>query len=85
VQLLSVIAFLLVEVLTPPHVSILSTVYREILRWVCVVDEDVLLHPFIATSMLFVSVTTLVLFFASGLYGEKIAYANRCASSFRHD
>jgi hypothetical protein len=27
--------------------------------------------------LLFVSVTTLVLFFASGMYSEKIAYANQ--------
>ncbi|KAJ4490393.1 hypothetical protein J3R30DRAFT_3421315 [Lentinula aciculospora] len=35
------------------------------------------IHPYLTTGMLFVSVTTLVLFFASGMYSEKIAYANK--------
>ncbi|KAJ3746390.1 hypothetical protein DFH05DRAFT_941362 [Lentinula detonsa] len=34
-------------------------------------------HPYVTTGLLFVSVTTLVLFFASGMYSEKIAYANK--------
>jgi hypothetical protein len=33
--------------------------------------------PYFASALLFVSVTTLVLFFASGMYSEKIAYANQ--------
>lgn len=39
--------------------------------------EDMHVHPFVASGLLFVSVTTLLLFFASGMYSEKIAYANR--------
>jgi hypothetical protein len=35
------------------------------------------LHPYFASGLLFVGVTTLVLFFASGMYSEKIAYANQ--------
>ncbi|KAG6908658.1 hypothetical protein DXG01_003752 [Tephrocybe rancida] len=34
-------------------------------------------HPYFSTGLLFVSVTTLILFFASGMYGEKISYANK--------
>ncbi|KAF8740043.1 hypothetical protein AX14_008955 [Amanita brunnescens Koide BX004] len=33
--------------------------------------------PYIASGFLFVAITTLVLFFASGMYTEKIAYANK--------
>lgn len=35
------------------------------------------LHPYIAKTLLLVTITTLALFFLSGLYEEKIAYANR--------
>jgi hypothetical protein len=38
-------------------------------------------HPYLTLGLLSVSVTTLVLFFASGLYSEKIAYANRSVFS----
>ncbi|KAF9781179.1 hypothetical protein BJ322DRAFT_1101241 [Thelephora terrestris] len=38
---------------------------------------DIHVHPYLTLGLLSVSVTTLVLFFASGLYSEKIAYANR--------
>ncbi|KAG8688889.1 hypothetical protein FRC11_004562, partial [Ceratobasidium sp. 423] len=34
-------------------------------------------HPYIIPGLWLVSVTTLILFFASGLYSEKISYANR--------
>lgn len=34
-------------------------------------------HPYFASGLLFVLVTALLLFFASGMYAEKIAYANR--------
>lgn len=40
-------------------------------------DTEVTVHPYFASGLLFVSVTTLVLFFASGMYSEKIGYANR--------
>lgn len=42
-------------------------------------EVHVHLHPFIAKGLLLVTVTTLALFFASGLYSEKIGYANRYA------
>lgn len=44
-------------------------------------DAKVRLHPYIASGLLFVSATTLVLFFASGMYSEKIAYANKCVAT----
>jgi len=39
--------------------------------------EDFVLHPYVTPGILLVAVTTLVLFYASGLYAEKIGYANR--------
>jgi hypothetical protein len=45
-------------------------------------ETDVALHPYFASGLLFVAVTTLVLFFASGLYAEKIAYANQSVILF---
>ena len=41
---------------------------------------EVHVHPYFTLGLLSVSVTTLVLFFASGMYSEKIAYANRSVS-----
>ncbi|KAF8148453.1 hypothetical protein B0H34DRAFT_737107 [Crassisporium funariophilum] len=80
-NLLLVIAFLLAEVLLPPDNSILSIPYKillqRILPGIYTPETEVLLHPYIASGLLFVSVTTLVLFFASGMYTEKIAYANK--------
>ncbi|KII91549.1 hypothetical protein PLICRDRAFT_38318 [Plicaturopsis crispa FD-325 SS-3] len=80
-QLLLVIAFLLSEVLL--HTSFLAIPYAAFLRTV-LPDiyagpnaEEVRLHPYFASGLLFVAVTTLVLFFASGMYSEKIAYANQ--------
>ncbi|KAG6852642.1 hypothetical protein C0991_010239 [Blastosporella zonata] len=78
-QLLLVIAFLLAEVLLPPNVSLLVIPYRMLLRGIYTeeVVQGVYVHPYVATGMLFVSGTTLVLFFASGMYEEKILYANK--------
>jgi len=80
-QLLVVIALLLAEVLLPPDVSIVSIPYNALLRWllpdIYTRDTFVILNPYFATGLLFVSVTTLVLFFASGMYSEKISYANK--------
>ena len=76
-QLLLVIAFLLCEVILPPQISILSIPYKmflqRILPEVYHDDTQVTLHPYIASGLLFVSVTTLALVFASGMYSEKIA------------
>lgn len=80
-QLVLTIAFLLCEVILPPHISLISIPYRLLLEWmlpdVYASDPDVKMHPYIASGLLFVSVTTLVLVFASGMYSEKIAYANK--------
>ncbi|PPR06749.1 hypothetical protein CVT24_013056 [Panaeolus cyanescens] len=80
-QLIAAIIILLIEVLLPPDVSILVIPYKWLLQQLgpdfYKVDQEILLHPYIATGLLFISVTTLVLFFASGLYSEKIAYANK--------
>ncbi|EIN13818.1 hypothetical protein PUNSTDRAFT_56786 [Punctularia strigosozonata HHB-11173 SS5] len=78
-QLLVIIAFLLSEVhlqtnfLAIPYALFL----RKLLPDIYTPETPVLLHPYFASGMLFVSVTTLVLFFASGMYSEKIGYANR--------
>lgn len=78
-QLLAIIAFLLCEVLL--QTDYLSVPYRYALRATLPdVYRDaaaVRIHPFFASGLLFVAVTTLVLFFASGTYSEKIGYANR--------
>ncbi|KAF9036306.1 hypothetical protein BJ165DRAFT_1354622 [Panaeolus papilionaceus] len=80
-QLIAAIIVLLIEVLLPPDVSILVIPYKwllqQLLPEIYTAEKEVLLHPYIATGLLFISVTTLVLFFASGLYSEKIAYANK--------
>ncbi|RXW21450.1 hypothetical protein EST38_g4407 [Candolleomyces aberdarensis] len=77
-QLLLVIAVLLWEALLPPEASILVIPYRLLLQRILpAVDSDVRLPPYIPSGLLFVSVTTLLLFFASGMYSEKIAYANK--------
>ncbi|THU84738.1 hypothetical protein K435DRAFT_869959 [Dendrothele bispora CBS 962.96] len=34
-------------------------------------------HPYLTSGLLFVSATTLVLFFANGMYSEKVGYANK--------
>ncbi|KAG8693795.1 hypothetical protein FRC08_008879 [Ceratobasidium sp. 394] len=41
------------------------------------ITTPVILHPYLTPGVWLVAVTTLVLFFASGLYSEKISYANR--------
>ena len=79
-QLLIIIAFLLCEVVL--QTNLLSYPYKWVLHQVLPdiypEDADVRVHPYFASGLLFVSVTTLVLFFASGMYAEKIDYANRC-------
>ena len=79
VQLIFAIVFLLCEALL--HTSFLSIPYQYLLRHAFPSaygpDVEVRLHPYVASGLLFVSVTTLLLFFATGLYSEKIGYANR--------
>jgi hypothetical protein len=78
-QLIFDIIFLLCEVLL--DTSFLSAPYQYFLRLalpsVYGPDVEVHLPPYVASGLLFVSVTTLLLFFATGLYSEKIGYANR--------
>ncbi|KAH9829058.1 uncharacterized protein C8Q71DRAFT_792018 [Rhodofomes roseus] len=77
-QLLVIITFLASEVLL--QTNVLSIPYAVLLRAVFsdlyAERTDISIHPYFTTG-LFVSVTTLVLFFASGMYSEKIGYANR--------
>lgn len=85
-QLLAIIAFLLSEVLlqtsfmTIPYKFVLVKALPEIYA----ADSEVQLHPYFASGLLTVAVTTLVLFFASGIYTEKIGYANRSVSFSKH-
>ncbi|KAF8633485.1 hypothetical protein AX15_001411 [Amanita polypyramis BW_CC] len=86
-QLLAVIAFLLLEVVfLAPEDSLLIIPYKFLLQRVLphiyTPENEVALPPYIASGLLFVAITSLVLFFASGMYTEKIAYANRCVSSY---
>lgn len=80
-HLLIVIAILLWEVLLPPENSLLvvpcKMVLQRVLPSVYTAEKDVVFPPYFASGLLFVSVTTLVLFFASGMYSEKIGYANK--------
>ena len=82
-QLLVIIAFLLCEVVL--QTNLLGIPYQwllhQVLPEIYPADADVRVHPYFASGLLFVSVTTLVLFFASGMYAEKIGYANRCVPS----
>ncbi|OBZ66352.1 hypothetical protein A0H81_13675 [Grifola frondosa] len=78
-QLLLLIAFLLADVVL--HANLLGVpctfVLRRLLPRTYTGTAEVKVHPYVASGLLFVAVTTLVLFFASGLYAEKIGYANR--------
>ncbi|KAH7929284.1 hypothetical protein BV22DRAFT_1125895 [Leucogyrophana mollusca] len=77
-QLVLVIAFLLSEVLL--QTAFLDIPYTYVLRKAfpeAYAVGTAKPHPYFASGMLFVSVTALLLFFASGMYSEKIAYANR--------
>ncbi|KAF7369016.1 Sporulation-specific protein spo7 [Mycena venus] len=80
-QLLLIIGFLLAEVLLPPDISLLAIPYKlalqRVLPDIYKEDTEVHVHPYFSTGLLFVSITTLVLFFASGTYSDKIAYANK--------
>jgi hypothetical protein len=83
-QLIIVIIFLLCEVLL--NTSFLAVPYQYFLRRALpsVYGSHVEVHPptYVASGLLFVSVTTLLLFFATGLYSEKIGYANRCGLNY---
>ncbi|KAF9242256.1 hypothetical protein BU15DRAFT_86853 [Melanogaster broomeanus] len=78
-HLVLVIAFLSSEVLLQtafldvPYTYALRSILPDVYSSVTSVKP----HPYFASGLLFVAVTTLLLFFASGMYSEKIAYANR--------
>lgn len=78
-HLVLVIAFLLSEVLLQtsfldvPYTYLLRRILPDVYGSVISVKP----HPYFASGLLFVAITTLLLFFASGMYSEKIAYANR--------
>ncbi|KIK29533.1 hypothetical protein PISMIDRAFT_89181 [Pisolithus microcarpus 441] len=78
-NLIFAIVFLLSEVLL--QTALLDIPYTYVLRSafpdVHGNDQVIRLHPYIPSGLLFVAVTALFLFFASGMYAEKIAYANR--------
>jgi hypothetical protein len=80
-HLLIAIAFLLSEVLLQtsfldiPYTNLIRKVLPDVYGGV----ENLKPHPYFASGLLFVLVTALLLFFASGMYAEKIAYANRSA------
>lgn len=79
VQLAAVILFLMSEVLLQTKFLEMPCNYALRLAFpeALAEDENIELHPYVAKGLLFVAITTLLLFFASGLYEEKIAYANR--------
>lgn len=84
-QLLALISFLVCEVFL--QLNLLDIPFHFVLRRTFPVlyspEEmtEVHIHPYFTLGLLSVSVTTLVLFFASGMYSERIAYANRSVSS----
>jgi uncharacterized membrane protein len=79
-QLLFTIIFLLWEVLL--NTPFLSILYQHFLRLSLPKsygpDTEVHLRPYVASGLLFVSVTTLLFFIATGLFSENIGYAKRC-------
>ncbi|KAH0831029.1 hypothetical protein J3R83DRAFT_13531 [Lanmaoa asiatica] len=78
-HLVLAIAFLLSEVLL--QTSFLNIPYTYLLRHILPdvygTVTSVKPHPYFTSGLLFVAITTLLLFFASGMYSEKIAYSNR--------
>ena len=84
-QLLALISFLVCEIFL--QLNLLDIPFHLVLRRTFPTlyspEEmaEVHVHPYFTLGLLSVSVTTLGLFFASGMYSEKIAYANRSVSS----
>ena len=78
-QLLLFIVFLLCEVFL--QTEFLEAPCQYVLRLVVPgkyrTDAELEVHQYLAVGLLCVSVTTLGLFFMSGMYSEKIGYANR--------
>lgn len=84
-QLLALILFLVCEVFL--QLNLLDIPFHLLLRRTFPTlyspeeTANIHVHPYLTLGLLSVSVTTLVLFFVSGMYSEKIAYANRLVSS----
>lgn len=82
-QLLAVITLLAAEVFL--QIQLIPLLLKFVILKSLHVDHSEYfaseVHQYIETGLLLVAITTLVLFFASGLYEEKIAYANRCDCS----
>ncbi|KAK0500035.1 hypothetical protein EDD18DRAFT_1148189 [Armillaria luteobubalina] len=82
-QLLLSTLFLLIEIVLPPESSLLLNPYRFMYASLFSSRPDfrppaeIPLYPYLPTTLLLISLTTLVLFFASGMYSEKIGYANK--------
>ena len=79
-QLVAVIIFLATEVSLETHMLDMPCNYalqKAFPEGFASGHHTIELHPFVAKVLLLVAITTLLLFFASGLYEEKIAYANR--------
>lgn len=78
-QLLLVIAILLSDILL--DTSFLVFPLNFLLTRVWPDRPPIIAHQYITLGLLFIAVTTVVLFYASGLYAEKIGYANRYRAS----
>lgn len=73
--LLLIITILLSDVLL--HTSFLGIPLNCVLQYFAPKYGPITIHPYIVSALLLISITTLVLFFASGMYSDKIGYANR--------
>ena len=80
-QLLLVIAILLSDELL--DTAFLAFPLNFLLTHVWPDRPLIVAHSYVTSGLLFIAVTTLVLFYASGLYAEKIGYANRYSASSR--
>ncbi|KIJ33554.1 hypothetical protein M422DRAFT_35476 [Sphaerobolus stellatus SS14] len=74
-QLVFVIILLLLDVLL--YTSFLGFPLNFLISRLWPDYPPIVPHSYVASGLLFISVTTLVLFYASGMYAEKIGYANR--------
>ena len=74
-QLLLVIAILMSDVFL--HTSFLAFPLNCLVRHAWPDRPAIVPHSYLTFGLLLIAVTTLVLFYASGIYAEKIGYANR--------
>jgi hypothetical protein len=64
------------------HSSWTAPIDRFLLRLVSAKAEETETYPFVASLILCITLTCVVLIFAGGLYHDKIAYANKYAHFF---